>query len=168
MLLHTKAKLFSLHQKMEILNEGEELVYEVESKVLSIHDTTYIRNAQGQEIGVLTHKPVSLHETHKIELANGEEFEIRTELFHVMKDVINIDSLGWQLQGDILQHDYQLADGMGNIIATAHHKWVSVHDVYYIDVIDEAQIDRIICVYVALEKIIRERENRRNQNTQNN
>lgn len=161
MLLHTKSKMLSIHQKMSVLNEEEQVVYTVESKAISIHDTTFIRDAEGRDVATLTHKPISLHETHDIAMASGETIELRTELFHFTDDVIHLEGLGWELHGDMLQHNYEIVDGEGRVLASAHHKWVSVHDVYFIDVLDESQIDRIVCVYVALEKIVRERESRR-------
>ncbi len=159
--LHTKSKLFSIHKKMKILNDENKTVYEVESKAISIHDTTYIRDEHNRQVAVLTCKPISMHETHLIEMASGEQIEIKTELFHLMEDVIRIDALGWELHGDLLQHDYQLVDMNGQVIAATHHKWVSLHDTYDIEVADEGDMDRIISVYVTLEKIIRSREQRR-------
>ena len=146
---------------MEIMDEADQVVYTVESKVLTIHNTTYVHNAQGDEVAVITNKPVSLHETHEIRMASGEQFEMRTELMHLMDDVIDLDGIGWQLRGDMLQHNYQILNERGEMIATTHQKWVSVHDVYFIDVLDEGQVDKIVSVYVALEKIIRARELRR-------
>ena len=158
MLLHTKARIMSIHDKVEVLDEADQVVYSAESKVLSIHHATTVRDAQGREVAKITQKPLSLHETHDIEMASGEKIELRTELFHVMKDVIDLEGLGWRLHGDILEHDYEILDQRGQAIASAHHKWVSVHDVYYIDVMDESQMDKIVCVYLALEQIIRMRE----------
>lgn len=164
MLLHTKSKMLSLHQKIEILNENNAAVYHVESKVVSIHNTTYIYDAHKRQIAVIKRKPVSMHETHTLEMASGEVIEISTDWFHLMDDVIRIDSLGWQLHGDVLQHNYELIDEHGQTAATTHHKWVSLHDVYYINVLNERELDRIVCIYVMLEKIIRDREQRRADN----
>ena len=161
MLLHAKSKMISIHKKMEIMNEADEIMYTVESKAISIHDTTYVRNAAGEPIATISHKPISLHETHIIEFADGEQVEVRTEWFHVMRDVIDLEGLGWQLRGDVLQHNYEFVNQLGAVLARTHQKWVSLHDVYYIDVLDESQLDRIVAIYVALERIIREREIRR-------
>ena len=161
MLLHAKSKMLSIHKKMEIMDEADQVLYTVESKALSIHDTTYVRNASGDTIATIKHKPISLHETHIIEFADGEEVEVRTEWFHVMNAVIDLEGLGWQMRGDVLQHNYEFVNSLGGVLARTHQKWVSLHDVYYIDVLDESQIDRIVAVYVALERIIREREIRR-------
>ena len=161
MLLHTKAKMMSIHDKITIMDEADQVVYSVESKVLSIHHKTFVHDAQGRQVAEITQKPLSLHETHDIQMADGERIELKTELLHFMDDVIDLEGLGWQLRGDILQHNYQILDERGIQVASTHQKWVSVHDVYYIDVLDESQLDRIVCIYVALEQIIRARELRR-------
>ncbi len=161
MLLHAMSKMLSIHKKMKIMDEADQVLYTVESKAVSIHDTTYVRNAAGEDIATIKHKPISLHETHIVEFADGEEVEVRTEWFHVMNDVINLEGLGWQMRGDVLQHNYEFISAEGDVLARTHQKWVSLHDVYYIDVLDESQLDRIVVMYAALERIIREREIRR-------
>ena len=161
MLLHAKSKMLSIHKKMEIMDEADQVLYTVESKAISIHDTTYVRNAAGETIATITHKPISLHETHDVTFADGSVVEVSTEWFHVMRDVIDLEGLGWQMRGDVLQHNYEFVNQLGAVLARTHQKWVSLHDVYYIDVLDESQVDRIVAIYVALERIIREREIRR-------
>ena len=59
MLLHTKAKMLSIHDKVEVLNEADEVVYSAESKVLSIHHATTVRDGQGREVAKITQKPIS-------------------------------------------------------------------------------------------------------------
>lgn len=157
MQLHMKSKVFSLHSKMEILNEEEQPVYHVSSKVISIHNMTYVKNAKDEEVATITRKPISLHETHFVEMANGFKFEMRTEWFHIMQDIINIEELGWRLHGDFMQHNYEILDSTDRVLAKTHMKWFSIHKIFYIDIEDESHIDQIIALYVALERIIQDR-----------
>jgi len=36
-------------------------------------------------------------------MADGTHFELSNELFHIIKDITNIQGLGWQLKGNILE-----------------------------------------------------------------
>lgn len=155
--LHMKSKVFSIHGKMEILDEEENIVYTVESKAISIHNKTYVHNAEGKEIAYISRKPVSLHETHFVEMSDGQNFELRTEWLHIVQDIINIDELGWKLHGDFLKHDYEVLDAQDRVIASTHMKWFSIHQIYYINIMDDSKMDTIIALCVALERIIQDR-----------
>lgn len=155
--LHMKSKVFSLHGKMDILDEEENIVYTVESKAISIHNKTYLQDSQGNEIAYIYRKPISLHETHFVEMNNGVNFELRTEWFHIVKDIINIEELGWSLRGDFFQHNYEILDENERVIASTHMKWFSIHKVYYIDIMDDSKIDTIVALDVALERIMQDR-----------
>lgn len=155
--LHMQSKVFSLHGRMDVLDEAENAVYTIESKPISLHNKTYVRNAAGDEVAYISRKAISLHETHYVEMSDGLNFELRTELFHITKDIIDIEGLGWKLQGDFFQHDYQILDENDRPLAATHVKWFSIHNVYFIDIFDDAKADVIIALYVALERIIQDR-----------
>ena len=44
--LFTSSKVFSLHHRIEVVNDREEVVYRAESKAISLHDRTQIFDAQ--------------------------------------------------------------------------------------------------------------------------
>jgi len=160
MKLQMKAKLASIHNKIEIMDEHKRAVYHVQSKVLSLHDVTYLTRANGDEVATITRKVVSLHDTHFIEMSSGMTVELNSELLHLTKDVLNIEALGWQLVGDLIQHDYRLVDldDGGRVLAQAHRKWLTLHNTYEIEVMVEESMDLIIAVLVALDKIVEDRE----------
>lgn len=92
-------------------------------------------------------------------MASGLSFEISTELFHLTKDIIRIDSLGWELHGDITSHDYQIIDeATHTILATVHRKFFSLHDVYEIEINDEQQRDVLMAAIIVLEHIHSQRD----------
>lgn len=168
MKLQIKSKLASIHDKMDITNENGEKMYHVQSKVFSIHNFTYLTRATGEEVAKISRKVVSVHDTHYIEMNGGPTIELKEELFHLTKDVLNIDALGWQLLGDIVQHDYRLVDGQGTLLAETRRKWVTVHNTYEVDVLDEDNMDLIAAILVTLDKIVTEHQiNKADMNYQN-
>jgi len=156
---YLKQKLVSLHHALKIFDGQDDVVYEVESKMFSLHDKTYLRDAAGNEVAYLHAKAFSLHEVHYVDMASGLSFEISTELFHLTKDIIRIDSLGWELHGDITSHDYQIIDeATHTILATVHRKFFSLHDVYEIEINDEQQRDVLMAAIIVLEHIHSQRD----------
>ena len=158
MKLRIKSKIASAHRKMEITGSGGQVLYRVHSKVVSLHGTTFLTRENGDEVAVITASPMSLRDTHRIEMADGSIVDIRTELLHLTKDVLGIDALGWYLSGDLVQHNYKLMDSEGRILAQAHRKWMSLHNTYELEVEDESQLDSIMAVLVALERIVEDRQ----------
>lgn len=160
MKLLMKAKIASIHHKIEVTDEQKKPVYHIQGKVLSVHDVTYLRRADGEEVATISRKVVSLHDTHFIEMKDGRTIELQSELFHLTKDVLNIEALGWQFEGDIVQHNYRLVDvdDEGRLLAEAHRKWMSLHNTYELEILDEENMDLIVAVLVALDKIVEDRE----------
>lgn len=158
MKLHIKGKVISIHAKMDILDEQENLKYHVSSKALSIHDKTYMKDAEGKEIAYIHAKAISLHQVHYVEMANGVKFEIALELGHPLHNIIDIKEFGWQIVGEFMAHDYKIVDSAGQVLATAHRKWLSMHNMYYLDIIREDKMDVLVAAYVVLEHILANQE----------
>ncbi|MCI1665546.1 MAG: LURP-one-related family protein [Atopobiaceae bacterium] len=154
--LHIKAKIMTVHQKMDVLDVDENPVYHVGSKMISITDKTDVVKADGTFVAHIHRKPVSIHDVYYVEMADGAEFELREELLH-MSDHIDIDALGWKLVGHFPGFNYELFGADGSLIARAHVKVASIHQIYYIDVIDEAHADEIVCLFVILHHIVSQR-----------
>ena len=121
MKLRIKSKIASAHRKMEITGSGGQVLYRVHSKVVSLHGTTFLTRENGDEVAVITASPMSLRDTHRIEMADGSIVDIRTELLHLTKDVLDIDALGWYLSGDLVQHNYKLMGSGGRKPVGQYH-----------------------------------------------
>ena len=115
--LFTSSKVISLHHRIEITDERENVVYRAETKFPSLHDKTEIYDADGNHVAHMERKLLTLHQRHYITMDSGIAFELSTELFHLIKDITNIEGLGWQLQGNVLGLNFELYDGAGQIIA---------------------------------------------------
>lgn len=155
--LRMKSKRMSLHRKAQVTNSRGEILYCIHSKAVSLHDSTFVSRGDGAQVAIITRRPVSVHSTHLIQMADGREIELRAELLHLTKDVLDIDTLGWHLVGDVVQRDYWLMDGEGQMLAQARRKWLTLHNTYEIEVEEEGQLDTIIAVLAALDKIVEDR-----------
>lgn len=157
--LFTTSKVFTLHKKIDITDENENVVYHAETQFPSIHDKTDITDAQGNQVAHIEKKIVSFHERHFVSMADGTNFEISNELFHIIKDVTNIVGLGWQLTGSILGLNFELYDENGEVIAVIAQKIFSVHDKYSIDIYRPEYEKTVIAILITLQHMIQDREN---------
>ena len=156
--LFTTTKVFTLHHHIDITNSREEVVYEANTKFPSIHDKTDITDAEGRFVAHIERKLLTLHQRHFITMGDGTEFEISNELFHLVKDIMNIEGLGWQIQGNIAGLNFELYDEHGEIIAVIGQKMFSIHDKYCIDIYRTEYQDTIVAVLVTLQHMIKDRE----------
>lgn len=156
--LFTSTKVMTLHHRIEITDAGENVVYRAETKFPSLHDKTDVFDASGRPVAHIEKKFFTLHERHFITMADGTAFELSNELFHLVRDVTNIEGLGWQLRGNILGLNFELYDGSGQVIAVIAQKLFSLHDKYCIDIYRPEHEKFVVAILVTLQHMIRDRE----------
>lgn len=155
--LFTSSKVFSLHHRIAVTDEQENVVYNSQSKFFSIHDKTDITDAEGNQVAHIERKFFTLHERHFVTMADGVSFELSNELFHLIKDITNIEGLGWQLQGNIVGLNFRLYDQAGNIIAVISQKMFSLHDKYCVDIYRPEYEKTVVAILITLQHMIRDR-----------
>ena len=156
--LFTSAKILTLHKHIDITDDRENIVYQSNSKAVSIKNKTDITDANGNQVAHIERKVFSLHERHFVTMADGTNFEISNELFHLVKDITNIEGLGWQMRGNIAGLNFQLYDERNQIIAVISQKMVSIHDKYCIDIYQPQLEQKAVAVLITLQHMIRDRE----------
>ena len=155
--LFTTSKVFSLHKHIDITDERGQIIYQADTKFPSLHDKTDIKDAAGNQIAHMERKILTLHERHFITMADGTQFQISNELFHLIKDITNIEELSWQLRGNIAGLNFELYDSQDQVIAVIGQKMFSLHDKYCIDIYQPEYEDRIIAILVTLQHMIKDR-----------
>ena len=157
--LFTSSKIFTLHRHIDITNAAGEMVYEANTKFLSIRDKTDVTDAAGNQVAHIERKFFTLHARHYITMADGTKFELSREIFHIYKDIMNLEGLGWQLKGNIWGLNFELYDAQGGIIAVIGQKLISLHDKYCIDIYRPEYEKTVIAILVTLQHMIRDRAN---------
>ncbi len=156
--LFTTSKVFTLHKKTDITDEREQMVYHSETKFPSLHDKTDITDAQGNHVAHIERKFWTLHERHFVTMADGTRFELANELWHIVRDITNIEGLGWQLRGNIAALNFQLYDSREQVIAVIGQKMFSIHDKYCIDIYQPEHEAAAVAILVTLQHMIRDRQ----------
>ena len=157
--LFTSTKVFTLRHKIDIVDAQEQIVYQAQTKFPSLRDKTDIYDAAGNHVAHMEKKLLTLHQRHYITMADGQSFELSSELFHIVKDITNIEGLGWQLRGNILGLNFELYDQIGGVIAVIGQKMLSIHDKYCVDIYRPELEKQVIAILITLQHMIRDREN---------
>lgn len=158
--LFTTSKVISLHKHTDITDEHEQIVYHAQTKFPSLHDKTDVLDASGNRVAHIERKLLTLHERHFVTMENGTSFQISNELFHIVRDITNIEGLGWQLRGNIAALNFELYDERDQVIAVISQKFLSLHDKYCVDIYQPEHEQAVVAILVTLQHMIKDREAR--------
>ncbi len=158
--LFTTSKVISLHKHTDITDEHEQVVYHAQTKFPSLHDKTDVLDASGNRVAHIERKLLTLHERHFVTMEDGTSFQISNELFHIVRDITNIEGLGWQLRGNIAALNFELYDERDQVIAVISQKFLSLHDKYCVDIYQPEHEQAVVAILVTLQHMIKDREAR--------
>lgn len=158
MKLQIKSKVVSIHDKTDVLDENDNVVYRTHTKALTITDKTVLEDAAGNEVANIHAKAVSIHHIYYIDMTNGDSYELKEELAHI-RDFVDIAPVGWQLRGNnIMAFDFQIYDADGAVLATAHRKFISMHGIYDMDILDESKVEVLLAIFIVIKHIVENRD----------
>jgi uncharacterized protein YxjI len=155
--LFTSSKILSLHKATEITDEQENVVYRSTTKFPSLHDKTDVTDKDGSQVAHIERKILTLHERHFITMADGTAFQLSNELWHLVKDISNIEGLGWVLKGNIVGLNFQLYDEHEQIIAVISQKMLSIHDKYCVDIYQPEHERTVVAILITLQHMMADR-----------
>jgi len=158
--LFLSTDVIKIGMKTDITDDSGNVVYHSERKTVSIHDKTDIVDAAGKPVAHIEKIIPSPRDRYLVTLADGTSFEIASELLHIVKEVYNIDELGWQMRGKLATWNFQIYDRESRVIAVISEKVASVHDKYCIDIYRTEHESAVIAILVALQHAIRYRKKR--------
>ena len=156
--LFTTTKVFTLHHHIDVTDGSEQVAYVANTKFPSLHDKTDIQDASGQHVAHIERKFFTLHERHYITMADGTYFELSNELFHLVKDITNLEGLGWQLRGNIFGLNFEIYDRDESVIAVIGQKLLSIHDKYCVDIYRPELEKTVVAILITLQHMIKDRE----------
>ena len=157
--LFMKEKLVSLHDIYHIYDLDGNERYQVKSKAVSITNQTSLLDMEGNELAHIHRKVISMHETHFIEIGGKEVTQLRAKLFHPIHQEIDAPEIGWQIRGNLWDHDFSILDPGENVRATVHRKWISLGEGYQLSIASEEDVVLALALIVALERILTDRKN---------
>ena len=156
--LYTSSKVFTLHHRIEITDAEGNVKYRSETKFPSIHDKTDIFTEDERHIAHIERKLITLHEIHYVDMENGKSFTISNEIMHIIKDITNIEELGWRLEGNILGLNFTIVDENGELLAVVSQKAISLHDKYSVGIYKPEYEEEVVAILITLQHMINDRE----------
>ena len=146
MKLYMKEKFFSWTDQFTIKDEHGWDKYFVEGEFLSLGKRLHVTDIHGREVAFIQQKLFTLMPRFTVSVAGREIAEIRKEFTLFFQRYV-IDGLGWEIEGSVWEHEYQIRKN-GRPIVSISKEWLTWGDSYCLDILDPA--DEILALAVVL------------------
>ena len=152
MQLYMKQKVFSIRDKFSIQNSLGEDKYYVEGKIISFGKKLHIYDVSGNELAFVKQKVFSFLPKFVVEI-NGEDVAIIKKKFSFFKPKYAIIGPNWEVQGNLMSHDYLITEN-GTPIVAIHKKWMAWGDTFELDIPDENNEVLAMATVLAIDAVM--------------
>ena len=146
MKLYIKQKIFSWNDKFSVFDANGEERYVVEGEFFSWGKKLHVYDSAQREAAVIRQEVLTFLPKFIVSVDGQEIAEIVKE-FTFFKPKYRIDGLGWAIDGDFWDHDYEITKN-GSTIVSISKEWFTWGDCYELDI--ESPEDEITALAVVL------------------
>jgi uncharacterized protein YxjI len=132
-----RQKLLSFGDDFTIKNERGDDVFYVDGRLISIGDKLSFEDLQGNELARIRQRLLTIGKTYEIE-RSGHTTVIHKHLFTLFTCKFSIDVPGpndLEAKGNLLDHEYQIRDARGQVVAEVSKRWFRFTDTYGVDIV---------------------------------
>ena len=149
--LYIKQKIFSWGDKFKIYNKYGDTVFEVKGEVFSLGKKLHIYDTHSEEVAFIHQKLLTFLPKYYIN-RNGDDIAEVVKKFTVFKAKYHIKQFGWEINGNVTDHQYQIKKG-SKVIAQISKKWLAWGDTYEIDTVPTEDIVNVLCVVLVIDAV---------------
>ena len=147
--LFLQQKLMKAKETFTVKNEMEEDCYLVEGDAIVVGGKKlHIKDMSGREIAMVQQKLLALLPKFLV-FKNGEQVAEIVKKISLFKPKYVIEGPGWEVRGNIFEHDYIITDGSKDIVHL-HKAWLSWGDSFELDISDNADEVMILASVLAI------------------
>ena len=157
MKLYMKEKLFSFHDRFTIKDENGWDKYYVEGEFLSLGKRLHLLNSFGEEVALIRQELFTLMPRYTVSVAGREIARIRKEFTLFFQRYV-IDGLGWEVEGSVWEHRYEIRKN-GRLIVAIDKEWMTWGDSYVLDSVDPADEILALAVVLTIDCVVESSQN---------
>ncbi len=153
-----RKQLIALGDDFWVEDEQGERVFHVDGKVLRPRQTFVIETADGEELVQVKERKLKLRKTMAIERRGEELATVEKALLTQLRDRFDIELAGGGVlhaQGDLLDHEFQIAWDNGTPFAEVSKKLFRVRDSYGLSVAPDQDAVLALAVAVCIDAMER-------------
>ncbi len=152
-----REKLVSIGDDYWIEDAAGERAFKVDGKALRVRNTLIIQSREGQELYKIQERMLHIKDTMEIERGGGgTAATIKKALITPLRERWTVSVPGeedWDVQGNILDHEYRIDAGRGNRVAEVSKKWFRIRDTYGVEVEPGHDDALVLAVTAAMDQM---------------
>lgn len=144
-----RQRVFSWFDSYDIYDEAGNTVFTVEGKLNWGH-CLHILDASGQHIGTVKERLLTF--LSQFELFEGDNYVgCICKEFTFFRPRFTVDCNGWQVQGELLEWDYEIRNASGDLVAIVSKELLHWSDTYVMEITDPADVLYVLMVVLAID-----------------
>ncbi len=155
-----RQQVFALGNDYFIEDAEGQKVYKIDGKVLRVRDTLVFRDIEGQELCRIQERLLRIRNTMEIEGPGGAYLaSVKKALITPLRERWEVELSGGpslQVQGNILDHEYTIAEGRETITEVSK-KWFRIRDTYGVAIAPGQNDVLILAITVAIDMMAHRR-----------
>lgn len=160
MKLYIQQKVFSWRDRFYVKDENQNDKYYVEGELFSWGKKLHIYDWNNREVAFIKQEIFSFLPRFYV-LVNGNEVAEIVKEFTFFFPKYRIDGLGWEINGDFFDHDYEITKS-GMPIVTINKEWFTWGDCYELNISGQADEIIALAVVLAIDCVIDAQRNNNN------
>jgi len=149
MKLYIKQKVFSWADTFYVKDETGADKYFVKGEFFSWGKKLHIYDMDGQEAAFIKQEVFSFLPRYRV-YCDGEEIAEIVKEFSFIFPRYSVEGLGWEIEGKIMAHDYQILKGDLPIV-TITKEWMTWGDTYELDIANPEDEIMALAVVLAID-----------------
>ena len=149
-----RQKMFSIGDDFWIENQEGERAFKVDGKALRLRKTLFFEDLRGNRLARIQERLLAIKDTMVVEDADGNQLAvIKKGLIAPLGDHWTVTVRGGpdlDVQGNILDHEYSIMERRKKI-ADVSKKWLSLTDVYGVEIDDDQNDILILAIAIAID-----------------
>ncbi len=149
-------QLFSIGEDFWIRDSQGQNVYKLDGKVLTLTQTFALQDVAGNELSRMQAEMLTLRRTMDIERGGQVLATVRKAFFNLLSQSFTVDIAGdgeLQAHGDILNHEFQITGGGGEVVATISKQWFAAEFMYGIAIAPGQDDVLMLCIAIAIDEM---------------
>jgi len=152
-----RERLVSIGDDYWIEDHAGNKAFKVDGKALRVRNTLVIQSQEGQDLYRIQERMLRIKDTMEIEKGDGgTAATIKKALITPLRDRWTVSIPGgedWEVQGNILDHEYRIDAGRRERVAEVSKKWFRVRDTYGVEVEPGHDDALVLAVTAAIDQM---------------
>lgn len=150
--LYIKQHIFTWGDKFSVYDAAGNEKFYVEGEIFTWGKKLHLYDLSGNELAFIEQEVLTFLPRYHIS-REGTEVATVVKEFTFFRHEYTVEGLGWKVNGDFFDHEYEITNGMGTVAAVSK-EWFTWGDAYQISIADHVDAVTALAVVLVIDACI--------------